>query len=73
MKISVVFLLLLIFVLGSQEMVKPSYGRDCESRSLHFKGMCMSTHNCGIVCQQEGFSAGHCRGLRRRCFCSKPC
>ncbi|WCJ37616.1 Defensin-like protein 1 [Euphorbia peplus] len=73
MKISVVFFLLLIFVLASEEMVKPSYGRECESQSQKFKGMCMIDHNCAEVCHEEGFSGGHCRGFRHRCFCSKPC
>ncbi|WCJ37619.1 Defensin-like protein [Euphorbia peplus] len=73
MKISVVVFLLFIFVLASQEMVKPSYGRVCESQSHHFKGPCMGDHNCAIVCRNEGFSGGNCRGFRRRCFCTRRC
>nr|GMD15411.1 defensin Ec-AMP-D2-like [Ipomoea batatas] len=47
--------------------------RKCESKSHKFKGLCFSDHNCGSVCQTEGFHAGHCRGFRRRCFCTKHC
>ncbi|KAK8935068.1 Defensin-like protein 2 [Platanthera zijinensis] len=47
--------------------------RTCESASYHFKGPCVSKSNCGHVCRTEGFPYGHCRGFRRRCFCTKPC
>lgn len=29
--------------------------------------------NCGLVCKNEGFSDGWCRGARGRCFCTKAC
>nr|XP_043607328.1 defensin SD2-like isoform X2 [Erigeron canadensis] len=48
-------------------------GRTCESASHRFKGPCLSKSNCASVCKTEGFPAGHCRGLRRRCFCVKHC
>nr|AAL85480.1 defensin protein 1 [Prunus persica] len=47
--------------------------RTCESQSNRFKGTCVSTSNCASVCQTEGFPGGHCRGFRRRCFCTKHC
>lgn len=48
-------------------------GRTCESQSHRFKGTCVRKSNCASVCQTEGFPDGHCRGLTRRCYCSKPC
>ncbi|XP_071696251.1 defensin-like protein 1 [Rutidosis leptorrhynchoides] len=48
-------------------------GRTCESQSHGFKGPCLSDHNCGLVCKNEGFTDGWCRGFRKRCFCTKPC
>ncbi|RAL48085.1 hypothetical protein DM860_017876 [Cuscuta australis] len=48
-------------------------GRTCESKSQKFKGPCVSDHNCASVCHTERFHGGHCRGFRRRCFCTKPC
>ncbi|KAF1873848.1 hypothetical protein Lal_00029554 [Lupinus albus] len=29
--------------------------------------------NCASVCNSEAFPGGHCRGLRRRCYCTKNC
>nr|XP_009761334.1 PREDICTED: uncharacterized protein LOC104213512 [Nicotiana sylvestris] len=29
--------------------------------------------NYAAVCETEGFSSGDCRGLRRRCLCTRPC
>ncbi|XP_041008070.1 defensin-like protein 1 [Juglans microcarpa x Juglans regia] len=66
------FLLLLIF-LASQEMIMPSEARVCESQSHKFQGTCVRDSNCGLVCKNEGFSGGKCRGFRRRCFCTKIC
>ncbi|KAL8520765.1 hypothetical protein ACS0TY_011352 [Phlomoides rotata] len=48
-------------------------GRTCESKSHRFKGICVRKSNCAAVCQTEGFHAGHCRGFRRRCYCTKHC
>ncbi|XP_019056661.1 PREDICTED: defensin-like protein 2 [Tarenaya hassleriana] len=48
-------------------------GRTCESPSHRFKGACLSETNCANVCHNEGFIGGNCRGLRRRCFCTKHC
>ncbi|XP_028951513.1 defensin Ec-AMP-D2-like [Malus sylvestris] len=63
-----VFLLLLV---ATGTMV--AEGRTCESQSNRFKGSCVSKSNCAAVCQTEGFPGGNCRGLRRRCFCTKHC
>ncbi|GMI86732.1 LOW-MOLECULAR-WEIGHT CYSTEINE-RICH 74 [Hibiscus trionum] len=64
------FLLLLLCVLASQEMAE---ARICESKSHKFKGACLSDHNCGLVCRNEGFSDGWCKGFRHRCFCTRSC
>ncbi|CAN4087557.1 unnamed protein product [Withania somnifera] len=62
--IATIFLMLmLVFATG---MV--SEARTCESQSHRFKGLCFSKSNCGSVCHTEGFSGGHRRGFRRRCF-----
>nr|XP_027067033.1 defensin-like protein [Coffea arabica] len=47
--------------------------RTCETPSKRFKGPCVKESNCAAVCQTEGFQGGKCRGLRRRCFCTRPC
>uniref|UniRef100_A0A6N2KAU0 Knottins-like domain-containing protein n=1 Tax=Salix viminalis TaxID=40686 RepID=A0A6N2KAU0_SALVM len=65
-------LLLLLLVLVSQEMVVPAEARVCLSQSHKYKGTCLRGNNCANVCKTEGFPGGDCRGLRRRCFCSKP-
>ncbi|XP_024021420.1 defensin-like protein 1 [Morus notabilis] len=67
----VVFLLFIL--LASQEMIVASEGRLCESQSHNFKGACVVDHNCAIVCKNEGFSGGKCRGFRHRCFCTRTC
>ncbi|XP_043702706.1 defensin-like protein 1 [Telopea speciosissima] len=54
-------------------MVVHVNGRTCDSQSHHFKGPCFSNNNCANVCLNEGFSGGHCKGFRHRCFCEKPC
>ncbi|WJZ92270.1 hypothetical protein VitviT2T_011278 [Vitis vinifera] len=66
------FFFLLLILLASQ-MVVPSEARVCESQSHKFEGACMGDHNCALVCRNEGFSGGKCKGLRRRCFCTKLC
>ncbi|OMO94673.1 Knottin [Corchorus olitorius] len=66
-------MLLLFLVLASQDMVVPSEARLCQSQSHGFKGGCLSNHNCALVCRNEGFSGGQCRGLRHRCFCTRRC
>ncbi|XP_050373754.1 defensin Ec-AMP-D2-like [Argentina anserina] len=67
----VALLLLVATGMGPNAMVAEA--RNCESKSHKFKGKCFSETNCGSVCQTEGFSGGNCRGLRRRCFCTKHC
>ncbi|XP_051144679.1 defensin J1-2-like [Andrographis paniculata] len=47
--------------------------RTCESKSHRFRGACVLKANCAAVCQTEGFHGGHCRGFRRRCYCTKHC
>ncbi|XP_057491882.1 defensin-like protein 1 isoform X1 [Actinidia eriantha] len=54
-------------------MMKQGEARVCESQSHGFKGACSGDHNCALVCRNEGFSGGHCRGFRHRCFCTKIC
>ncbi|XP_058228078.1 defensin-like protein 1 [Rhododendron vialii] len=67
-------LMLLLIVLASQDkVVMKVEGRVCESQSHGFKGPCSRNHNCALVCRNEGFSGGRCRGFRRRCFCTKLC
>ncbi|KAB1208927.1 Defensin-like protein 6 [Morella rubra] len=65
--------LLLLIALASQEMVMRAEARVCESKSHGFKGACHRDHNCALVCRNEGFSGGKCRGIRHRCFCTKGC
>ncbi|KAK6266498.1 hypothetical protein QUC31_017335 [Theobroma cacao] len=65
--------LLLLIVSASQEMVVPSEARLYESKSHVFKGACLSDHNCGMVCRNEGFLGGKCRGFRYRCLCTRRC
>ncbi|XP_014492267.1 defensin-like protein 1 [Vigna radiata var. radiata] len=67
-----IFFLLLLLVFASQVVVQTE-GRVCESQSHGFKGPCNGDHNCALVCRNEGFSGGNCRGFRRRCFCTKIC
>ncbi|KAI3812948.1 hypothetical protein L1987_17661 [Smallanthus sonchifolius] len=73
-----VFLILLLLLVqfedergGTVKMVAEA--RTCESQSHGFKGRCVSDHNCGLVCRNEGFTGGNCRGFRGRCFCTKNC
>ncbi|CAJ1941928.1 unnamed protein product [Sphenostylis stenocarpa] len=72
--LSTIFLLLLL-LLATAEMgpTMVAEARTCESKSHRFKGPCLSDTNCGSVCRTERFTGGHCRGFRRRCFCTKHC
>ncbi|PIN07347.1 hypothetical protein CDL12_20085 [Handroanthus impetiginosus] len=65
-------LVFLLLFLASREAITVE-GRNCESQSHGFKGQCWSDHNCGLVCRNEGFQDGRCRGFRKRCFCTRPC
>ncbi|KAM5566531.1 defensin Ec-AMP-D2-like [Rosa sericea] len=67
----VAILLLVATGMGPNAMVAEA--RTCETLSHKFKGTCLRESNCASVCQTEGFSGGDCRGLRRRCFCTKHC
>ncbi|CAA7043773.1 unnamed protein product [Microthlaspi erraticum] len=70
--VSAVLLMFMIFVATGMGPVAVE-ARTCESGSHKFKGTCVSKSNCANVCHGEGFSGGHCRGLRRRCFCTRHC
>ncbi|XP_060172004.1 defensin-like protein isoform X2 [Lycium barbarum] len=65
-----VAMLLLATEMGPMSSVE---ARTCESQSKRFKGLCVSDTNCATVCLTEGFTGGHCRGLRHRCFCTRDC
>ncbi|KAI4343514.1 hypothetical protein L6164_010854 [Bauhinia variegata] len=64
---------LLLIALATQEVVVQTEGRMCQSQSHMFKGPCVHDHNCALVCRNEAFSGGRCRGFRRRCFCTRLC
>ncbi|XP_060196441.1 defensin-like protein [Lycium barbarum] len=64
--------LLLLMVVFATEM-GPAEARTCESASQRFKGLCTRSSNCASVCNSEGFPDGKCKGLRRRCFCTRNC
>nr|GMD16730.1 defensin J1-2-like [Ipomoea batatas] len=68
-----IFLMMILVFAPEMGTMRVGEARKCESKSHKFKGLCFSDHNCGSVCQTEGFHAGHCRGFRRRCFCTKHC
>ncbi|CAO2826724.1 unnamed protein product [Amaranthus hypochondriacus] len=67
------FFLMLIIVLASEIGPKVGEARTCETASHAFKGACLSDRNCASVCKTEGFPDGDCKGLRRRCLCTRPC
>ncbi|KAJ4710261.1 Defensin-like protein [Melia azedarach] len=66
-------LLMLLLLFSTEIGPMTAEGRKCESQSHRFKGICARKSNCAAVCQTEGFHSGHCRGFRRRCFCTKKC
>ncbi|XP_043715439.1 defensin Ec-AMP-D2-like isoform X1 [Telopea speciosissima] len=70
---SALFVLMLLLVATEEMGPRVAEARTCESQSHRFKGSCFRKSNCGAVCQTEGFHGGHCRGFRRRCFCTKHC
>ncbi|XP_028776719.1 defensin-like protein [Neltuma alba] len=69
---STMFVLLLLLV-ATEMGPMMAEARTCESQSHRFRGACVSKSNCANVCRTEGFPGGHCRGFRRRCFCTRPC
>ncbi|KAK7358746.1 hypothetical protein VNO77_00684 [Canavalia gladiata] len=69
--LGLLFFLLLVF--AADVGVKRAEGRTCLSKSHSFTGPCLRDSNCAHVCRTEGFYGGDCRGLRRRCFCTKFC
>ncbi|PON78327.1 Plant defensin [Trema orientale] len=70
--LSTVFVLLMLLV-ATEMGPRAAEARTCESQSHRFKGPCVRKSNCANVCRTEGFPSGHCRGFRRRCFCTKHC
>nr|XP_010319372.1 defensin Ec-AMP-D2-like [Solanum lycopersicum] len=68
-KLLATFFLVLMLVFAAEL----TEARTCESQSHRYKGPCVRKNNCANVCKTEGFSGGHCRGFRRRCFCAKHC
>ncbi|XP_010319372.2 defensin Ec-AMP-D2-like [Solanum lycopersicum] len=68
-KLLATFFLVLMLVFAAEL----TEARTCESQSHRYKGPCVRKNNCANVCKTEGFSGGHCRGFRRRCFCTKHC
>ncbi|CAL9248937.1 unnamed protein product [Arabidopsis halleri] len=80
MKLSLRFLSILLLisfmVLATTAEVSPVDNKICKTRSDRFSGVCLSTNNCAIICQQfEHFDGGHCEfdGALRRCMCTKQC
>ncbi|KMT10452.1 hypothetical protein BVRB_5g115790 [Beta vulgaris subsp. vulgaris] len=65
--------LVLLLVLATEVGPRVAEARTCETASHKFKGPCLGDRNCANVCQTEGFPGGDCQGLRRRCFCTRPC
>ncbi|KAF0911053.1 hypothetical protein E2562_005440 [Oryza meyeriana var. granulata] len=75
-KVFSAMLLMVLLLAATGEMGGPvamAEARTCESQSHRFKGPCVRKSNCANVCSTEGFPDGHCRGFRRRCFCTRPC
>ncbi|KAM7463338.1 hypothetical protein LguiA_031459 [Lonicera macranthoides] len=71
--LSTICLVLMLLMATGMGPTMVAEGRTCESQSQKFKGSCVSRTNCANVCKTEGFPGGHCRGFRRRCFCTKHC
>nr|WGC54890.1 plant defensin protein PDF2.1 [Gerbera hybrid cultivar] len=65
--------LTLLLIFASQGMIPGAEARMCQSQSHGYRGACFHDHNCALVCRNEGFSGGRCRGFRRRCFCTRLC
>ncbi|XP_020269415.1 defensin-like protein 21 [Asparagus officinalis] len=65
--------ILLIALVPDQMRVPHAEAKVCEAPSAGFKGLCTSDTNCAQICITEGWTGGHCEGLRRRCMCQKPC
>ncbi|XP_028793537.1 defensin-like protein [Neltuma alba] len=66
-------IVLLLLLVATEMGPMMAEARTCESQSHRFRGACISKSNCANVCRTEGFPGGHCRGFRRRCFCTRPC
>ncbi|KAK1423772.1 hypothetical protein QVD17_19080 [Tagetes erecta] len=68
---TLLFTMLLLF--ASQREIGVVEARMCQSQSHMYHGGCLRDHNCALVCRNEGFFGGRCRGFRRRCFCTRLC
>ncbi|GJN36891.1 hypothetical protein PR202_gb25828 [Eleusine coracana subsp. coracana] len=64
-----IFLLLVV----ATDLAVPVQARSCVMDSEKFKGLCISSDNCGNVCRTEGFYNGACSAFKRSCRCVKPC
>ncbi|OAY71487.1 Defensin-like protein 5 [Ananas comosus] len=65
---------MVLLLLASPVVVVPgAEARICRIKSARFWGPCISDRHCAETCMKEGFGAGDCEGLRRRCMCQKPC
>ncbi|XP_077221455.1 defensin Ec-AMP-D2-like [Tasmannia lanceolata] len=73
-RVGLVYLLVLV-LLATEMGMHVAEARTCESQSHKFQGTCVRDSNCANVCKTEGqgFTGGHCRGFRGRCFCEKNC
>ncbi|KNA12297.1 hypothetical protein SOVF_127180 [Spinacia oleracea] len=43
--------------------------KKCKTPSKTFRGPCVRNANCDTSCRYEGYPAGDCKGIRRRCIC----
>ncbi|TYI96074.1 hypothetical protein E1A91_D01G044400v1 [Gossypium mustelinum] len=72
--ISTLVLLMLILLATEIGTMADEEHKICESKSGKFKGMCFLDANCDSICKAEpGSTGGHCHGIFRICYCTKPC
>ncbi|CAH2045769.1 unnamed protein product [Thlaspi arvense] len=76
--VSAVFISLMLLVATATERSPAPVveePRTCNTQSKYFDGgICLNSNHCAIICRHfEGFEGGHCRGLVRRCYCTKHC
>ncbi|KAL8159886.1 hypothetical protein V2J09_001423 [Rumex salicifolius] len=72
-KCFVLFILALVLLGPQVGVVVQTEAILCEVPSQKFRLMCISDRKCAGVCSTEGFPDGHCKGMRKRCFCRKAC
>nr|CAA65045.1 defensin [Capsicum annuum] len=68
-KVIATIFLMMMLVFATDMMAE---AKICEALSGNFKGLCLSSRDCGNVCRREGFTSGVCRGFPLKCFCRKP-